>query len=309
MDGVAKVIGCWRWFVTVLCDSNFRKLRQEVEDLDVYDRHNILRPRKEVEWCEWHLNINENDRAIKIAAEFHQDFEKIKPSSSIVDQIDIIEETFLKFMPDTSDWNKIRTCFKKAREQDNPLMIVKAYTVSTDVTHSLNKNSAANTYHTLKLYCTLLNCPILARTQEYTEAFTKILFHPKLQQYLIRQETVYRGIVLHDKKLLDNYNRGGIIITTTFLSASTDPEVASRFSHPGPGNAISVHCIYHINNTNRRTALDLKNLSIFPDEREILILRYVPFEIKSVERTDDGRRVNICLDECKEESTVQENRF
>jgi hypothetical protein len=149
-----------------------------------------------------------------------------------------------------------------------------------------------------------LNCPILAQTQEYTEAFTKILFHPKLNQYLVRRRTVYRGISLEDKKLVENYNAGATIITTTFLSTSIDPTVANCFGGTCPENGISVFCIYNINNTNRHTALDLTRLSVYRDEEEILILRYVPFMIKSIERTDDGRKMTICFEECKEECSV-----
>jgi hypothetical protein len=304
-----RLINCWRWFVTILYESNLNKLQQEIDDLGIYDLHNILCQQKKVEWCEWHLNINENDKAMKIAEEFHQSFKKLKLSSSIIDQVETIEETFLKFMPKDGDWKKIRDYFKQAHEQDNPLAIVRAYTCSQDLSRRLNKHSAVNTYHALKFYCTLLNCPILAQTQEYTEAFTKILFHPKLEQYLVRKGTVYRGIILEDRKLVDNYNEGATIITTTFLSTSMDPEVANLFSDTGAENAISVFCIYNINNTNRCTALDLKNLSVYRNEKEILILRYVPFTIKFVERTDNGRRMTICFDECKEECTVEENRF
>jgi hypothetical protein len=304
-----KVIDWWRRFVTVLHASNLEELRREIDDLGVYDLHNILCQGKKLDWCEWHLNINENDMAIKIAEEFHQNFKKLKLSSSIIDQVDTIEETFLKFMPENDHWNKIRDYFKQAHEQDNPLAIVRAYTFSKDLTHRLNKHSAVNTYHALKFYCTLLNCPILAQTQEYTEAFTRILFHPKLEQYLVRNETVYRGVFLEDTKLVDNYKEGATIITTTFLSTSMDSDVANLFSDTGPENAISVCCIYNINNTNRCTALDLRNLSVYRSEQEILILRYAPFTIKSVQRMHDGRRMTICFDECEKECTAEENHF
>ncbi len=145
-----------------------------------------------------------------------------------------------------------------------------------------------------------MNCPILAQTQEYTDAITKIFFHPKLEEYLVRKETVYRGIVLEDKKFVANYEEGVTIITTTFLSTSTNSEVADCFSTAPSGDMISVFCIYNINNTYRRAALDLRKISSFEHEQEILILRYVPFTIKLVQRTDDDRRMTICFDECKE---------
>jgi hypothetical protein len=120
---------------------------------------------------------------------------------------------------------------------------------------------------------------------------------------------VYRGIVLEDNKLVDNYKEGATIITTTLLSTSTDRRVADIFLAGAPEDAIQVFCTYNINNIHRHTALDLTNQSVYPDEKEILILRYVPFTIKSVKRTDDGRGMTVCFDECEEQCTVDEYRF
>jgi hypothetical protein len=171
--------------------------------------------------------------------------------------------------------------------------------------------SAVNTYHTLKLFCTPSNCPISARTQEYKEAITRIFFHSKLEKFLVRKIEVYRGTVLEDKKLVDNYKEGATIITTTFLSTSTNHFVAELFSTVPPGNMnmISLFCTYNVNNTDRHTAFNLKDISPYPEKEEILILRYVPFTIRLVERKNDGRQIEICLDECPEQCTVEENRF
>jgi hypothetical protein len=113
---------------------------------------------------------------------------------------------------------------------------------------------------------------------------------------------VYRGAVLEDEKFIANYNEGATIITTTFLSTSINRNVAEIFGDVPPGNMnkISVFYTYNVNNTHRHTALDLRNISDRPHEEEILILRYVPFTIRSVERKNDGRRIEICLDECPE---------
>jgi hypothetical protein len=291
--------------------AGLEKLRRDIKDLGVYDLHNILRRSNRVEWGKWHLNIDKNGNAIRIAERFHEELKKSKPSSSITGEIDTIEITFLKFLPtDHKDWNEIINYFNQARKEDNPIPIIKAYTFDQDLTKRLNKHSAVNTHHTLELYCTLLNCSILAQTQEYTEAFTKILFHPKLEEFLVRKMKVYRGAVLEDKKCIANYKKGATIITTTFLSTSTDHEVAEIFSAVPPGNInmISLFCTFNINNTHRHTALDLKNISVRPEEKEILILRYIPFTIQSVEQSDDGRKVAIYFDECEEQCTVEETR-
>lgn len=286
--------------------ADLRELRQKINDVGDYDLHDVLSRSNRVGWCERHLNIDKNDNAIEVAEKFHKSFKKLKPSSSIIREIDIIEKTFLEFLPtDQNDWNVIRNYFKEARKDNSPEPIIKAYTLAQTFTNRLQVHSAANTYHSLKLYCTVLNCPILAQTQEYTEAFTRILFHPKLEQLLVRKMEVYRGAVLDDKKFIANYKEGATIITTTFLSTSATPEVAEMFSNVPPGNMsqTSVLCTYNINNVNRHTAIDVKKMTNFDSEKEIIILRYVPFTVRSVEQTDDGRKVKIYFDECKEKCT------
>ncbi|CAF1044748.1 unnamed protein product [Rotaria sp. Silwood1] len=285
-----------------LLESNCETLRSTINSDSVYDLQDILSRGNRLEWCEWYLTFGEKDNLIKGAKQFHQEIEKSNLSWSIADRIDTIEETFLNFMPTDNEWNKIRKCFQEARQKDSPLPIIKAYTCSLKFSLCVNQHLAANTYHILKLYCTLFNCPILAQTQEYTEAFTSLLFHPKLDEFIVRNRTVYRGIVLKDQKRIANYKEGATIITTTFLSTSTDPIVAELFCtvHPEDMISISIFCTYNINNTRRRTALDLEKISNFGNEREILILRYIPFTIKSLERTNDGRRITICFDECEQ---------
>ncbi len=133
-------------------------LRKEIDCAGIYDLHNILRRRNKLDWCEWHLNIDENDKAIQIVENFCQNFNKLRLSSSIVDKINTIEETFLEFMPANNDWSEIKNYFKQACQEDSPLPVIKAYTWAQELSSRLKKYSAANTYHALKLYCTFLNC-------------------------------------------------------------------------------------------------------------------------------------------------------
>jgi hypothetical protein len=93
--------------------------------LGFYDLHDILRRPNIVEGCEWHLNIDRNDNAIRIARKFHQELKKSKPSSSITREIDTIETTFLEFLPtDHKNWKEIIDYFKQARKEDNPIPII-----------------------------------------------------------------------------------------------------------------------------------------------------------------------------------------
>ena len=87
----------------------------------------------------------------------------------------------------------MREILEEAREKNSPELVIKAYTYEQNFTRCLNNHLAANSHHFLKLYCTIQNCPILNRTQEYTEAFTTILTHPKLDQYFVSHRTVLWG--------------------------------------------------------------------------------------------------------------------
>ncbi len=49
----------------------WKKLLRGIEELGDADLHDILRQPSKVGWCEWHLNIDDNDKAIKIAENFH----------------------------------------------------------------------------------------------------------------------------------------------------------------------------------------------------------------------------------------------
>jgi hypothetical protein len=273
--------------------------RPDFDCYTAYQFYNILRQKNIESWCQWHLVINGKDKAIKISKEFHQDFEK--KSSKMKNEIHIIEKTFLKFMPSSTEWDQIRELFKQASDRNCPLMFIKAYTKSQPFTEHINNSSAANTYHAVKIYCTILNCSILARTQEYTDAITSIFFHRDLDKLLIdRDRTVYRGYTVEDEKMLNSYEVGATILTTTQLSTSTNLEVAMRYAVNDGSDRTSVFCTYKVYKTYRRTALNIALNSQHPDEDEILILRYVPFTITFIEWTDNGRKMKIDFDECRD---------
>lgn len=141
----------------------------------------------ECEWYEssnpWHLIIEASDRAATIRKEFHQNFKFFRSSSNIRDKIALIREEYSEQMKPGPKREKMLSYLERAHKEDDPKLLIKAYTLHQN--SKLHLYSAKNTYHSLKLYCTILNCPILARTQQYTEAFTSILFHPKLDDFMI----------------------------------------------------------------------------------------------------------------------------
>ena len=254
----------------------------------------------EGEWYEtsnpWHLIIEDSDRAATIRKEFHQNFKVFRSSSNIRDKIALIREEFSEQMKPGPSREKMLSYLERARKEDDPKLLIKAYTL--DQNSKLHSYSAKNTYHSLKLYCTILNCPILARTQQYTETFTSILFHPKLDDFMIRTDmTVYRGSVIKNKKLIEDIEKGVVIITTTFVSTSKNKNVAEMFASRGSSDQIEVLFTYHLYGTRDHTALDIGPISECPHEDEVLILRYIAFKVTSVVPYQEKNRFEIYCDE------------
>ena len=134
------------------------------------------------------------------------------------------------------------------------------------------------------------------------DALTAIFNHPQLDKYFVGNVTLYRGACLDDRELIDNYEIGDTILTTTFLSTSWDRSVALAFCGDASEKSFPVLWTYKIDSARRRSAINIRTLSIHPDEQEVLILRYVPFTIVSIDKHNDGR-TDIYLAQCPEQVT------
>ncbi|CAF3380048.1 unnamed protein product [Rotaria socialis] len=277
-------------------------LKRKIYGAEDLDLHDILRSIGKITWSERQLLIDKNEKILEITKSFHKPFENITEFSSIVDQVDVIKE-FCSHFPIKDELNKtFEKYLENARLYNDPKYIIKAYTCHNEFTKRLNAHLATNAYHSIKLYCTILNCPALHLTKDYVDAFTYIIFHPKLKEYRVKNEKVYRGTVLDDEKLIKELQPGEIILTTTYLSTTRDSEVAEIFCAVDSNNSkkISVFCTYALHNTSRCSALDISKLSHFDTEEEILLLRYVPFKIVSVKRAEQDGRIDIYFEEYAE---------
>ena len=277
-------------------------LRKKIYCTENCDLHDILRDKIKIDWPERQLKIDDSHKTIEISERFQRNLKNLHELSSIQYLIRIIDEMFLQYLPNEAVWNSVREMFERARQENSPELVVRAYTSEQSFTRCLNNHLAANSHHFLKLYCTIQNCPILSRTQDYTEAFSTILTHPKLDRYVVQNTTLYRGAVLQDGKLLHSCQVGATILTTAIISTTMDRNVALCFCDCPYDELFPILWIYTIHGTHRRSALSVEMLSKHPDEREVIILRYVPFKVTSVIK-EDGRRTDIYLTECSESAT------
>ncbi|CAF0969912.1 unnamed protein product [Adineta ricciae] len=255
-------------------------------------------PKKTV--YEWHLLVDESSYALEKAKRLrsqyellykprHRLIEFLRQSNTIIkDSVDAFLKGYLNEFVDETVGDDLRI----ASENNEPASVLRAYSRSQSFTKKIHSDMAKNTYHQFTLYCTPLNCNILARTHDSIQAFITILFHPKLDCYLCKKDIiVYRGAVVDDERVLEGYEKNSIIISTTFLSTSTDPHVAGMFggcdTDASISNNILLLCTYKLHN-NGRTSLRMESESNFEDEKEILIFPYIPFQIISIKRTQIG---------------------
>jgi hypothetical protein len=116
---------------------------------------------------------------------------------------------------------------------------------------------------------------------------------------------VYRGVVMSEEDLF-KFVVGSRIMNTTFLSTSKDKDVAEIFSGKKK-EKLAVLCTYFIHGKkDRRTALNIENISWFPPEREVLILPLSAFYVQSVQKSsDNSRSIEMILVE--DDSDILEN--
>ena len=134
----------------------------------------ILLEKTKNSWPEWQLKINQSHSVIDIIDRFHKNRKKLELSSNIADCIRIINETFLQFMPTNTTWNPIRKILERAREENDPELVIKAYTYEQYFTKCLNNHLTVNSHHFLKLDCTI---------QKLSDFVPNTRVHPSLYCY------------------------------------------------------------------------------------------------------------------------------
>ncbi|CAF1583589.1 unnamed protein product, partial [Didymodactylos carnosus] len=122
----------------------------------------------------------------------------------------------------------------------------------------------------------------------------------------------YRGMLL-TRNDLPKYIIGHRVMNKSFISTSRSRQVAEIYSgaeqqnylRQTPDNRpiqISTFCTYIIRN--KRTALNIKSLSLFEDEEEVLIVPFSAFEVTEVKQYHHSKNARIMVEleftECNE---------
>jgi hypothetical protein len=253
-----------------------------------------------IEWLDSYRN------AYRIACENHTYLKRWLTKVSftrLVEELDTGYVDNVDFGDDKIDQKiLIKTYMKQAIDNNDPIPIVRAYTEKTPFVFKLNED-LANGGSNFRFELSFAMSKTGYRDNDPPKGFGHYIFaailshHPKLQQYRHYIGTTYRGMNIK-RSDLDQYEKGEFILTRTFLSSSTDHNVAQNFLNDHPLDSTPnyrVICTYHIRNA--PTTIDVHTISTYPNENEILIIPFTTFKIISIKKNLDDITY-IELDEC-----------
>ena len=150
----------------------------------------------------------------------------------------------------------------------------------------VNKNSVEPL---ITLYT--LETPLYRALQSDADAYTLILY---LHLNQLRKRSfsgdAYRGAIMTVADL-DAYRwahvHSAILETRSMQSTSKSITVANQFAPSLPNNSIRLSVILHFKfNEKCPSAIDIKGLSQFPGEEEVLLLPFTLFKVTSIELTN-----------------------
>ncbi|CAF2640044.1 unnamed protein product [Rotaria sp. Silwood2] len=235
---------------------------------------------------EWILSTGDADF---IAHKYLKILEKYGTDPDFHRLIVYIKQNYLEMdLQNIDDINIIKEYFDMAINKKDPVYLLKAYTAETGF------------YSTLNVHLAQLRLENLTSQENISRAYYIgiIARHPKFKTYSYTGE-VFRGMVITDNDL-KKYQIGTRILTKTFSSTSKKLHIALRFldKNQNTNGGLSTICKYQIRN--ERTALDIEHISLFEDEKEVLILPYSAFKIIDIKQNKDSSpRVEIDLKECE----------
>ncbi|CAF1174988.1 unnamed protein product [Adineta ricciae] len=163
----------------------------------------------------------------------------------------------------------IRSYFDRAMQINDSKQVVRAYTAETGFYRRLNEDLSQMPTH-------------WSGTRHERSMISILMFHPELQQYTYMGET-HRGMMISSEELKE-YVVGTVFMNKTFLSTSKDKKQTEKFiTYSESSTKLKVVCKYLIKHEG--TALDIEAISEFEHEREVLILPYASFKVKSIQKS------------------------
>ncbi|CAF3615526.1 unnamed protein product, partial [Rotaria socialis] len=239
---------------------------------------------------EWTIVGSNADYLALLVREYFEPYNKLADFDKLIH--DARRNYIEKTLTQKSEINYIGKLFDKAAQKKDPKYLLEAYTAETEFYGVLNRNLAQATLDGTE--------PIKININQNCAAIVGIIVHHSLLDGLNFHGKSYRGMTI-DRSELEKYKKGTRILTKSFLSSSQNPKVATGFAKSSAvSSTIRVLCIYDIRN--RRSGLNLEEISKFAKEQEVLIMPYTAFKIMEVTHLDNHAndiKAEIKLKECE----------
>ncbi|CAF1593554.1 unnamed protein product [Rotaria sp. Silwood1] len=245
----------------------------------IFDSNHFVASSREVEWLDSYKN------AYRIAYENHEHMKRWLTKVALHKLLKAIVNDYIEKIKfkDENDRKIIKEELSYVIEEDDPLGLLMTYTNPRVQFHYLLNHDLAELGSDFRFVSTqaLINSGYVDNEPPQglgQYIFTSIVInHPRFHPYHY-SGTTFRGMKI-TKKDLEEYNKGNIVLTRSFLSTSTDRSIAELFIdctnneiHP------PVMCIYKV--INPRSSLFIEKISHIGDEKEVLIVPFTVFQVK-----------------------------
>ncbi|CAF0744218.1 unnamed protein product [Adineta steineri] len=269
----------------------------------ISDFKHFVASSREIEWLDSYKN------AYRISYENHEHMKRWLTKVPLQKLLDAICNEYVDQMnfKDESHRETIKTYLSYAAELEDPLGLLQAYTTPKVQFHYLLNHDLAELGSDFRFVSSHALIKSGYADNEPPKDIGQYIFaslvinHPRFRSYFCAGIT-FRGMKI-TRKDLEEYNRGNIIMTRSFLSTSKNRSIAELFldcecdaTHP------PVICIYKV--INSRSSLSIETISQIPDEEEVLIVPFTVFQIKDQRVVQVIQKGSICpvteieLEEC-----------
>ncbi|CAF2153230.1 unnamed protein product [Rotaria magnacalcarata] len=264
---------------TPLEEAKIDRIRQLI-------RRRLTKNRFVGDYVEWIVSTNDTDY---ITHEYFKKLESYGNDPKFHKLIGYIKRHYLETeLQDVDGIDKIKKYFDQVINEKDPAYLLTAYTADTGF------------YSTLNVHLAQLNLERLTAKENRSRAYYIgiLAAHPKFDTLSYIGKVFRRMIITtHD---LEKCKIGTRILTKSFSSASKQKNIASNFyiNQDDTSSRLSVLCTYKIRN--KRTALDIQQVSLYQYKEEVLILPYSAFKITKIHpNKNNSPQVEIELKECE----------
>ncbi|CAF4527786.1 unnamed protein product [Rotaria sp. Silwood2] len=279
--------------------SNLFSSHEEIEDYDY------------IEWSSIGSNLIKKRQEFRAQMDLYKTYDN---QHHLITKllIDIIQYYLNEYLVQqehfpTNETKKIELLFRQAIEEQNYLIyFIKAYTLTNNFRHILNKHLALyildyfdiSTYSSSPTRYRLINCLV--------HIVTLLINHPDLHKYQYKGIT-YRGLLMKENDLKD-YIIGKHVLNRSFVSTSKNRKTAQLFADNSQQTLTQVSVLLKYTIKLNQTAIDIEDISTIQDEEEVLVLPFSVFKIKNIienrPNMSSPMLIEIDLEECEDNEQI-----